>query len=166
MATRRWIPVVLGVLFVLVLGMAALVGSCAYLVHQQVQVRESSSLAEYEREAATVMKRFEHVPPLIEDGPSGPRLSRKALARRQKGGDTPALSNLHVLVFSTKENKLVRLSLPFWLLRLAPDGKMDIDRDDVGLENVRLSIVDLEAAGAGPVFVRRGDDSRVLVWTD
>lgn len=166
MATRRWIPIALGVLLVLFVGMAALVGSCAYLVRQQVQVRESSSLGDYDREAATILKRFEGVAPLIEDGPSGPRLSQKALARRQKRDAMPPLSNLHVLVFSTKENKLVRLSLPFWLLRLAPDGKMDIDRDDVGLENVRLSIVDLEAAGPGPVFVRRGDDSRVLVWTD
>ncbi len=166
MPTRRWVPIVLGVLLVLVVGMAALVGSCAYLVRQQVQVRESSSLVEYEREAATIMKRFEDVPPLVEDGPSGPRLSRKALASRQKRDAVPPVSNLHVLVFSTKENKLVRLSLPFWLLRLSPDGTMDIGRDDVGLENLQLSIVDLEAAGPGPLFVRRSDDSRVLVWTD
>jgi hypothetical protein len=166
MATRRWIPIVLGVLLVLVVGMAALVGSCAYLVRRQVQVREASSVSDYEREASTILKRFEGVPPLVEDGPSGPRLSQKALAIRQKRDVLPPLSNLHVLVFSVKENKLVRLSLPFWLLRLSPDGRMDINRDDVGLENMRLSIVDLEAAGPGPLFVRRSDDSHVLVWTD
>ena len=164
MATRRWIPVVLGVLLVLVVGMAALVGSCAYLVRQQVQVRESASSVDYEREVAQVMKRFDGVPPLIEDGPSGPAISRRALASRQKRGG--AIANLRILAFSTKEGKLVRLTLPVWLLRLSPDGRMDINSDQVGLDDVRLSIEDLEMAGPGPVFVRTRDDSRVLVWTE
>ena len=49
----------------------------------------------------------------------------------------------------------MRLTLPMWLLRMSPDGRMDINRDEVGLENVRLSIEDLEAAGPGPLFVRK-----------
>ena len=53
-----------------------------------------------------------------------------------------------------------------WLLRMSPDGQMDINRDEVGLDNVRLSIADLEAAGPGPLFVRKADDSRVLVWAE
>ena len=53
-----------------------------------------------------------------------------------------------------------------WLLRMSPDGQMDINRDEVGLDNIRLSIADLEAAGPGPLFVRKGKDSRVLVWAE
>jgi hypothetical protein len=164
MAMRRWVPIVLGVVATLVLGMIALAGSCAYLVHKQVQVTQAASASDYDREAAAILARFPGVPPLVVEGESGPELSRKALALRQKRGG--AISNLHILVFSTHENKLVRLTLPMWLLRMSPDGKMDINSDDVNLENVRLSIEDLEGAGPGPLFQRRADDSRVLVWAE
>jgi hypothetical protein len=164
MAIRRWLAVLLGVLLVLVLGIIALAGSCAYLVHKQVQVRQSASVEDYEREAAAIMKRFEGVPPLVVEGPSGPTISSKALAARQKRGAT--IDNLHILVFSIHDGKLVRLTLPMWLLRMSPDGRMDINRDEVGLENVRLSIEDLEAAGPGPLFIRKSDESRVLVWAE
>jgi hypothetical protein len=164
MATRRWIPIVLGVLLVLFLGMAALIGSCAYMVHKQVQVREAASLGDYEREAAAIMTRFKGVPPLIEDGPSGPVVSRKAITLRGKRGG--GIENLRILVFSTREGKLVRLTLPIWLLRMSPDGRMDINSDEVGLENVKLSISDVEMAGPGPLYVRARKDSHVLVWTE
>ena len=72
MALRRWLSVVLGVVLVLVLGIVALAGSCAYMVHKQVQVRQSASVDDYEREAAAILKRFEGVPPLVVQGPSGP----------------------------------------------------------------------------------------------
>lgn len=164
MAIRRWLAVVLGVLLVLVLGMIVLAGSCAYLVHKQVQVRQSASVGDYEREANEILKRFEGVPPLVVQGPSGPAISSKALAARQKRGGM--IHDLHILVFSIHDGKLVRLTLPMWLLRMSPDGRMDINRDEVGLDNVRLSIEDLEAAGPGPLFVRKTDDSRVLVWAE
>lgn len=164
MAMRRWVPIVLGVLVTLVVGMIALVGSCAYLVRKQVQVTQAAAAGDYEREAAAVLKRFPGVPPLVVEGQSGPALSRKALSVRQKRGGV--IANLHILVFSTRENTLVRLTLPMWLLRMSPDGKMDINRDEVGLENVRLSIDDLESAGPGPLFQRKAGDSRVLVWAE
>jgi hypothetical protein len=166
MASRRWLPIVLGIALVLCVGVVGLVGSCAYLVHNQVQVRERSSAGDYEREAAAVLGRFDGVPPLVEDGVSGPALSQKALAQRQQRPDAGAITNLHVLVFSPREGKLVRLTLPFWLLRMTPDGRMDIGVDKLDLEKIRLSIDDVESAGPGPLFIRENDDSRVLVWTD
>lgn len=164
MASRRWIPIVLGVLLVLFVGMAALIGSCAYMVRKQVHVKESVSIDDYEREVAAILRRFEGVPPLIEDGPSGPSVSRKALTLRGKRGG--AIDNLKILVFSTKEGKLVRLTLPIWLLRMSPDGRVDINSDEVDLDNIKLSISDVEMAGPGPLFVRSRKDSRVLVWTE
>src|SRR6187402_14696 len=114
MAIKRWLSVVLGVLLLLVLGMVALAGSCAYLVRKQVQVREAASIGDYEQEATAILKRFDGIPPLVVQGPSGPSISSKALAIRQKRGGT--ITNLHVLVFSIRDGKLVRLTLPVWLL--------------------------------------------------
>lgn len=166
MAVRRWLPIVLGALLVLVLILGGLVGSCAYLVRRQVRVMSQSSLGEYDREARGILRRFPGVPILVEDGPSGPVLSQEALATRLKRTQTRPLQNLHVLVFSTGENKLVRLSLPFWLLRLAPDGQTSIDVDDADLDKLRLSVDDIDSAGPGPLLVRRTKDAHVLVWTE
>lgn len=169
MATRRWVQVLLGVLLVITLGVIALAASCAYLVRKQVQVTDSSSAAEFDREAAAVLARFKGVPALVEDTDSGPRLSARALSARQKAnadGTPRGLSNLKVLVFSTRENKLVRLAIPFWLLRMSPDGTVDINNDNVDLAKMRLTVDDLEAAGPGPLFRRKSGDSHVLAWTE
>ncbi|BCS35720.1 hypothetical protein TBR22_A49540 [Luteitalea sp. TBR-22] len=169
MATRRWVQVVLAVLLVLTLGVIVLAGSCAYLVRQQVRVTDASSPAEFDREVDAVLRRFRGVPALVEDTDSGPRIATRAMSDRQKAvakGKLRALKNLNVLVFSTRENKLVRLSIPFWLLRMSPDGTVDINDDEVDLGKLRLSIDDLEAAGPGPLFVRRSGDSKVLAWTE
>ena len=169
MATQRWVKVLLGVLLVFTLGVIALAGSCALMVRKQVRVTEGTSPADFDREVTRVLERFQGVPTLLEETDSGVRLSSRALAARQKAnadGTPRALSNLHVLVFSTRENKLVRLSLPFWLLRMSPDGTVDIDNKDVDLDKVRLSIDDLEAAGPGPVLMRKSGDSKVLAWTE
>ncbi|MBA2356474.1 MAG: hypothetical protein H0V80_17625 [Acidobacteria bacterium] len=167
MASRRWLLVIVTLLGVLVLGTGVLVGSCVYLVRRQVQVRDHTSLTQYEREAAKVINRFAGVPTLVEDTAGGPRLSRTVLAHRraatQRGA---ALTSLHVLVYSTHDEKLVRLTLPFWLLRMSPDGRMDLDRDDLGLQQVRLSVEDVESAGPGPLYRRTTEDSRVLIWTE
>jgi hypothetical protein len=149
MATRRWLQVLLGVLLLITLAVVALAASCAYLVKKQVDVRQVASPADFDREARAVLDRFKGVPALIEDSDTGPRLSSAALASRQKKAATGAphpLTALHVVVFSPQENKLVRISLPFWLLRMSPD--------------------DLEAAGPGPLLLRKSGDSRVLAWTE
>ncbi len=164
MAKRRWVTCLVGVLLLLVAGVVALAGSCAYIVRQQVQVTPASSLADFEREAAGILERFKDVPPLIEDGPSGPAVSRKALSARGRRGGTVA--NMRILVFSTHEHKLVRLSLPMWLLRMSPDGKVDFNSDELDFDKVYLSISDLELAGPGPLYVRSRKDSHVLVWTE
>lgn len=166
MSPRRWIIVAAGVLLVLLIGLGVLVGSCIYMVRQQVEVREGATVDEYEHQAADVMRRFDGVPALVEDRPDGPVLSQRVLAQRQATRGAVPLTSLHVLVFSADDRKLVRLSLPFWLLRMSPNGQLDLGRDDVGLEHLRLTVDDLESAGPGPLFLRSGPDTRVLVWTD
>lgn len=164
MAVRRWVPIVLGVLAVLVLGIIALAGSCAYAVRQQVAVTSAASVGDFEREAEGILKRFPGRSPIVVSGAAGPEISRKALSdRRARGG---SIANLHVLAFSPRERTLVRLTVPMWVLRLSPDGRMDINRDEVGLDNLRLSIDDVASAGPGPLFLRKSSDSRVLVWTE
>ncbi len=165
MTGRQWLVAGGVVVFVVALATTVLVGSCVVLVKRQVEVRDGERVETFESEARAVLDRLGSVPPLVEDTSTGPRLSPGTLERRKgtAGGRVPGA--LHVLVWAPDEAKIVRLSLPLWLLRLAPNG-MKIDVDDVDFGKLNLSFDDLERAGPGPVLIRDTPESRVLVWTE
>jgi hypothetical protein len=164
MTGRQW--AVVGGVVVLggVISLMALAASCAVIVSRQMEVRSDERVETFEEEAAAVRARLGDLPPLIEDTPAGPRLSPANLERRKAlGGTSPEA--LNILVWAADEQKIVRLSLPFWLLRLSPKG-VDINVNDIDLGKLRLSIEDLERAGPGPLLQRDDGETRVLVWTE
>ena len=76
---------------------------------------------------------------------------------------------LHIVAYDKRAGKLVRFSVPFWLLRMAPDGKVSIGDDmldDVhGVE--KLTVKDLEALGPGLLIdEQKPNGDQVLVWTE
>ncbi len=164
MTGRQW--AIVGGVVVLggIVSLTALAASCAVIVSRQMEVRSEQRVETFEREAAAVRERLGDVPPLVEDTPAGPRLSPANLERRKAmGAGSPEA--LNILVWAADEQKIVRLSLPFWLLRLSPQG-VDIDVNDIDLGKLRLSVDDLERAGPGPLLQRDDGHSRVLVWTE
>jgi hypothetical protein len=80
------------------------------------------------------------------------------------------LESLRVLAYDRHAGKLVRVSIPFWLLRMAPSKNLSFLNDngiDVDSDRVRLTVDDLERRGPGLLIDsqdRRG--SLVLVWTE
>ena len=165
MTGRQWLVAGGVVVLVGAIGLTALAASCAVLVTRQVEVREGESVDAFERESAAVLTRLGDVPALIEDTPTGPRLSPGNLERRKALAGSKRPEALWVLVWAPDEKKIVRLSVPFWLLRLSPKG-IDINVNDVDLGKLRLSVEDLERAGPGPLLIRDDNSSRVLVWTE
>ncbi len=165
MTGRQWAIAGATVLLVCVVGITALAASCAVLVKRQVDVRDNQQESTFDAEVSAVMSRLGDVPVLIEDTPTGPRLSAGNLERRKAMAGSQRPEALWVLVWAADERKIVRLSLPFWLLRLSPKG-VDINVKDVDLGRLRLSVEDLERAGPGPLLVRDDGESRVLVWTE
>jgi hypothetical protein len=165
MTGRQW--AIGGCLVALVgaVGLTVLAASCAVMVRRQVDVREGQQAETFDREAEAILARLGDVPPLIEDTPTGPRLSPGNLERRKALAGQKRPEALWVLVWAEDEQKIVRLSLPFWLLRMSPRD-IDINVDDVDLGKLRLSVDDIERAGPGPLLVRDDEHSRVLVWTE
>jgi hypothetical protein len=94
-------------------------------------------------------------------------------AARVQGKPGPARS-LNVLVYEADERKLVRVSLPIWLVKKiqheVDDDDFDWDDDDVPARTGRrvrrhLRLEELEKAGLGLlVEVEEDDGARVLVW--
>jgi hypothetical protein len=80
------------------------------------------------------------------------------------------LETLRVLAYDIHAEKLVRVSIPFWLLRLAPTRHVSFLSDtgiDFDSDRVRLTLDDLERRGPGLILDQadhRG--SQVLVWTE
>jgi hypothetical protein len=166
---RRWGLIVLGiVLFVVVVGVAV-IGTVAYVAYKQFSLQTVATENPSE-EFAKVEARFEGQQPLVEfpADPDGEAVVHRGTGRAGGG----ALSSLHVLAWSPKEKKLVRFTMPFWLVRLGGSKPIQL-QSDAGSdwvfsgERVKLTAEDIERHGPGLIMrhtTPHGD--RVLVWAD
>ena len=169
MSSRKtWISVVIAIVIIVGMLAAAAVGGTAYFFakHVHTQAAESGDAA---REFAAARGKFSGQAPLIEMRRGGEPLLHRELLKSE--GDGKPLENLRVLAYDPDGEKLVRISIPFWLLRLAPSGKRMSFLTDNGIDfdsdRVHLTLDDLERRGPGLILDhadRRG--SLVLVWTE
>jgi hypothetical protein len=97
----------------------------------------------------------------------GPAFTKaRAEAARVEGRPGPA-DSLEVLVYDRQDGKLVRVSLPMWVVERMDDEEIDIDLGDDTAEHVRsrLEVSELKKAPLGPlVEVEEEDGDQVLVW--
>jgi nitrate reductase NapE component len=169
-STRRtWVSILIAaVIIVGVLAIAA-VGGTAYFFYRHINASFTPP-ENADAEFAQARARFAGQQPLIEIRKDDePILHREAAPKR--GAARPRLVALRVLAYDTRARKLVRVTIPFWLLRLAPSGKKVSFLNDNGIDfdtdRVQLTLEDLERRGPGLVLDqadRRG--SQVLVWTE
>ncbi|MFO7303018.1 MAG: hypothetical protein DIU54_011430 [Acidobacteriota bacterium] len=79
-------------------------------------------------------------------------------------------SSLMIQAWNPRQERLVRMSLPFWLLRLAPDDmRFSKPGHDHGFDfhQLNLDVRELERIGPALVIDYRNEDGvRVLLWTD
>lgn len=69
---------------------------------------------------------------------------------------------LHVMAFDAADGNLIHLTMPFWLVRLALEGKLS-----AGSETLRVTGAHLEWPGPGLLAdERKPDGSRRRVWTE
>jgi len=166
---KTWISIVVAsVIIVGILAVAAVGGTAFFIYHHvQTQFTPSENAEERFRQAR---ERFAGQQALIEiphDDDRRPRVRREALPAERS---TVKLEALRVLAYDVHAGKLVNVSIPFWLLRLAPANKFSFLNDngiDFDSERVHLTIDDLERRGPGLILDqadRRG--SHVLVWTE
>ena len=71
------------------------------------------------------------------------------------------------MAFDPDDEKVVRMEIPFWLLRLKAGGtRFSVGGSDVDLKKLRLTVEDLERFGPTLIVDHTGHDgSRVLVWS-
>jgi hypothetical protein len=164
---KTWISVVIAAVIIIGILAIAAIGGTAFFIYRHVNT-EVTANENADARFAEERKRFAGQKPLIEIRKD----DEPVLNRDEIPASLPAakLETLRVLAYDSHEGKLVRVSIPFWLLRLAPTNHMSF-LSDTGIEfdsdRVNLTLEDLERRGPGLVLDqtdRRG--SQVLVWTE
>jgi hypothetical protein len=164
---KTWISVLIAAVIIVGLLAASAVGGTAYFIYRHVHT-EFTPTESAEQQFAATRARFAGQQPLIEMRKGDePVLHREVIPTTM-----PAvkLETLRVLAYDTRANKLVNVSIPMWLLRLAPSNKFSFMKDngiDFDSDRVHISLDDIERRGPGLILdqtERRG--SQVLVWTE
>jgi hypothetical protein len=74
---------------------------------------------------------------------------------------------LHVVAWDPDEDKIVRATIPFWIVRLAGWKPITLRSDEFDLDRIHLTPDDLERFGPGLIFDHKDrQGSRVLVWAE
>jgi hypothetical protein len=161
---RTWLYIVGGVVVVGIVFVLAAATAGFLLFRSNVQtmtVGPAAAEAEFERTLAP----FANEQPLLGRRGEEPRADLRRRERRP-------IDQLHVMAYDPTDERLVNITVPGWLLRLAPHGEssIKIDGTDV-LESAggrRITIEDLERHGPGLVLDQHGykGTGRVVVWSE
>src|SRR5436309_3393149 len=135
---KTWVSILIASVIIIGMFAIAVVGGTAYFFYHHINAtftpRENA-----EEQFADARARFAGRQPLIEmTNDDEPLVHRELVAAGHSGGK---IESLRVLAYDSRARKLVRVSIPFWLIRLAPgkhfsflsDNGIDFDSDRVRL---------------------------------
>ena len=161
---KTWVWIIVSIVVVGVLFVIAMAGAGLYFFSQHISARNVSATTAA-TEFDSIRSQFTGQKALIELDERGNFL------RSNTDRPTPANSRipekLYVLAFDPDDGSLVRVTIPFWLLRLKMKGAaIDFGDRSMELEDLKLTVEDLERVGPTLVLdqVNDGGD-RVLVWS-
>jgi len=166
MATKRtWIWIVVGAIGLIVLAFIAFAASIAYIAMSTLEIRDSSA-ASVAAEFETARRPFAGQQPLVtlDDIHSvRPRLTKRPL--RQAATRKP--ETIHIMAFDADDAKVMRLKLPFWILRLGTTTNVQLGDEQIEVSKLGVTVSDLEQHGPGLVLDYSGKDGhRLLLWTE
>src|SRR5215217_3354870 len=161
---KAWVWVVLAIVAIGVLGVVAMAGVGVYFFSQHIDTRTASPAnAAHDFEQAKA--KFANQKPLIELDEHG-RYLRSHTNRKPPAGAKPPES-INVLAFDPDDGRIVRVNIPFWLVRMKMRGAtIDFNGNHMNLEDLKLTVEDLERFGPTLIVDHRSSSGeRVLVWS-
>ncbi len=161
---RTWILIILAVLGALVVCLFVLAGASTYWVMKHIKTQPSSATSAvrtFDQERAQF---GEQKALLTSDEIDTPSVLQRKIDALPPG--TALATNMEILVWSPTSERTVRISLPFWLLKLGRK-KIDISgADSFDFERLHIDVNQLERIGPKLIVdVERPGGERVLVWT-
>jgi hypothetical protein len=160
---RTWIIVLLAVVGAIVIGLMVMAGVGTMWMMRHINTAPSTAtqaVKSFEQERA----RFGTEKPLIgiDDIDNG-----AAVQRRIDAMPTAAVkpTEMAILVWDPDKERTVRITLPFWLLKLGK-RKIDIGSGAFDFDRYRVDVRDLERIGPKLIVdIQRPGGERVLVWS-
>jgi hypothetical protein len=161
---KTWVWVVVGIVVAGILCVVALAGVGVYFFTQHINTR-SASPAVAARDFDQVKSQFPGQKPLIELDDR--RRYLKTNTAREAPLNARPPDSLNILAFNPDDGRIVKVTIPFWLLRLKMRGtRIDFNGNRMELEDLRLTVEDLERFGPTLIVDHRSPDGeRVLVWS-
>ncbi len=165
---KNWGLIILGIaIFVVIVG-ADLIATLGFVMYRQMDIQTVATDSP-EEEFGKARARFGGQVPFIEL--PADRHGGEAVVHREQIGQHPVtLTGLRVLAWEPRDHKLVRLTLPFWMLRLGGGHRIRLSGREAALSSdVSLDVTadELERHGPGLILdyaTPRGE--RVLVWAE
>jgi hypothetical protein len=160
-----------GVAVFLVMVGVAVVGGLGYYIFQQFGMHATFLKREDAvQQLDAVRARFAGQSPKIaireaDDGKPNVTLTKPVAS-------PVSLTSLHVTAYDASKDKLVEMTIPFWLLRMVPEGgNMQMNGEEVlnhlSTPSGKLTAKDIEALGPGLlVDETRRDGTRVIIWSE
>lgn len=165
MATRKtWLWIVCGAAACVLLTVIAAAGAGIYFVARHVQSEATSNVDALQAfEAVTAS--FQSRRPLYElDPQERPHLTTELSDLPTAAAPPRALM---VQAWNPDEQRLVRVSIPFWLLQLGPDRfRKSSHKRGFDFNQLHLDVDELRRIGPALVIDYRNQDGvRILLWT-
>jgi len=153
----------LGAIVAMVMVGAVLVLGGAWFLYQSFGFQTEEATPERAREQfESLLRRFEGQVPLVAVAPDG---STRLQPRARRGGGE--VQTIHIVVWNPGERRLVRLQVPFWLMRLSGDGQIRLGEQHDEVPRLEMTVEDLAAAGPGLLLDHTAPDKhRVLIWAE
>jgi hypothetical protein len=165
--SKTWIWIVAAVLAVGIIGFVAVVGVSLMFVARQVRT-EPASAESAKRAFAAARARFAGQEPIVQIDSAGDIVRTRITREPPAEASGAPLESMHVMVWDPKEGRIVRVALPFWLLRLSNRGSIHFssDRTHLSFEHLQLTVDDLEKYGPALIVDQEmPSGERVLIWT-
>ena len=161
---KTWVWVVIGIVVIGILGIVAMAGVGLYVFSRHIDTKTATP-ATASRDFERVRAQFTGQRPLIELDARGKYLRSNTDRRTPPGARAPEA--LNVLAFDPDDNRIVKVSIPFWLLRMKMKGTtIDFNGSQMDLEDLKLTVEDLERFGPTLIVDHASTSGeRVLVWS-
>ena len=160
---KAWVWVIVAIFVGGILMLIAMAGAGLYFFSQHIKATKVSQ-ATATTEFDTVRAQFTGQKALIELDERGHFLRANADRAAQPNARRP--DQLYVLAFDPDDERIVKVTIPFWLLRFKPRATVDFNGGRLELEDLKLTVEDLERFG--PTLIvdhKSARGERVLVWS-
>ena len=159
---RTWLWIVLAAFGLRVIFVIMIAGAGLYFVRSHVSTKTTTTAEAFSAFDAARAP-FKDIPPVYEVD-DRERVKQLRKLTELPDGQTRA-QYMQVLVWDADRERLVKVSVPFWVLRMGHQ-KIDIANSPFEIERLQLDVKELERVG--PLLLldlRSRGGQRVLIWT-